>query len=436
MGREIFGTDGIRGTAYVYPLNETGAEQIGRAIAVQFGESGDRVVIGRDPRESSLMLEQAVAKGITSQGLNVTVLGILPTAGLAYITRTTNACAGVMITASHNPYTDNGIKVFSAEGTKLPDNAEASLNDHIDSSLPDQSSGKIVYDTDIVKTYEDFLYDSVKGIRFSNFKIALDCANGATSSVAPSLFLRLNADVTSLYDKPDGKNINKLCGATDTRALQVYIKEHDLDLGIAFDGDGDRVMMIDNLGRLLNGDHLLYLLAICRQEAGVVATTMSNMGFEKALEAKRIILKRTAVGDRYVVDGLTESGYRLGGEQSGHIIMREFYQTGDGLLTAVQVLKAVLASGISLAEWRDAITIWPQALVNIRVNDKAILNQSVIKDYITKQNAAYADNGRLVIRASGTEPLVRVMLETPDAEHKIKLVVRELTGLIKKYEVR
>jgi phosphoglucosamine mutase len=434
MGREIFGTDGIRGPAYLYPLDEPGAEQVGRAVAAQFGEAGSHIIIGRDPRESSLMLEQAVAKGLTSQGINVTLLGVVPTAGLAYITRTTDAKAGVMITASHNPYTDNGIKVFSSEGTKLPDDVEAALNNQVESSLPDKSTGEAKYDATIIKTYEDFLYASAGKTRFSKFKLALDCANGAMSSVGPSLFLRLDADVISLFDKPDGKNINSHCGATDTKALQTYVREHGLDMGIAFDGDGDRVMMVDSRGMLLNGDHLLYLLAICRHEPGVVATTMSNMGFERALHDHGIALQRTAVGDRYVVDGMLESGYQLGGEQSGHIIIGNFYQTGDGLLTAVQVLKEVLASGKSLAEWHDAITILPQALVNIHVTDKTVINKPTVQAIIQQQNIVYANNGRLVIRASGTEPLIRVMLEAPDAEKRIQSIVKQLTDEIKKYE--
>lgn len=434
MDREIFGTDGIRGQAYIYPLDEIGARQIGKAIALQFAKPGERIVIGHDPRESSIMLENAVATGLASQGIAVSVLGVIPTAGLAYITRTSDAKAGVMITASHNPYTDNGIKVFSSEGTKLPDNVEADLNALIQSDLPEKDSATITSNSQAITSYEDFLFKSVDDIRFSNLSIALDCANGATSNLAPHLFGSLEARVITLFDKPDGKNINEKCGATNTSAVQKKVLDDGLDVGIAFDGDGDRVIMIDSKGRELDGDYLLYILALCRKESGVVATTMSNMGFENALKDRGILLIRTDVGDRYVVDGLIESGYKLGGEQSGHVIISEFYQTGDGILTALQILKETAKSGKSLSDWRDELTILPQKLINLSVKDKKIILNTEVQEFISRKNSELNGNGRLIIRASGTEPLIRVMLESSNAEEQILIIADELQEIIKKHE--
>lgn len=430
MGREIFGTDGIRGPAGVFPLDEVGSRQVGKAIATYFAKPGQRILVGRDPRESSTMLERALSEGIASIGVDVLLLGVVPTAGLAYLTHKTGAQAGVMITASHNPYTDNGIKVFSPEGTKLPDNVEVKLNELIEDHIADSGQGSIANSEILIKVYEDFLVSTAGDTDFSGLRIVLDCANGATSFIADKLFERLQAQVTPLFNHPNGKNINDHCGATNTTSLQETVKSQDYDCGIAFDGDGDRLMLVDNKGRTLSGDHILYILALCLKKIGVVATFMSNMGLEKALQSHGITLKRTAVGDRYVLEGLEQTGYSLGGEQSGHIIMQEYYTTGDGLLTAIQTLKQVKTSGKSLAEWFDEVTLWPQALVSIPLTSKKDLDHPMIQAYISSQRTLLGESGRLSIRPSGTEPLLRVMVESQDAQQKAQTIAAQLSALI------
>jgi phosphoglucosamine mutase len=431
MEREVFGTDGIRGPAGKYPLNAVGACQVGKAVATYFAKPGESILIGRDPRESSLMLEEAVSSGIAAMGVKVKSLGVLPTPGLAYLTKKTGVQAGVMITASHNPYTDNGIKVFSPGGTKLPDNVEVELNKLIRSDLAINSDqAKVLKVEPLVNDYENFLVSSADNVRFEGFKLAIDCANGATSLIAKRIFERLGAQVVPLFDHPDGKNINANCGATNTKALQSTVKKLGLDAGIAFDGDGDRVILIDSKGRQLTGDHILYILALNRKERGVVATIMSNMGLELALKHQGIELIRTAVGDRYVLEGLEKTGLKLGGEQAGHIILTDYSATGDGLLAAIQTLKQVKSTNKDLAEWFDELVLWPQTLINIKVTDKSLLEHQSIKDFIASQTSQLGESGRLNIRPSGTEPLVRVMLEAPDAAQKAQVIADKLSDLI------
>lgn len=432
MSRELFGTDGVRGLYGQYPIDETGAEKIGRAVGTQFAKPGQQIVVGRDPRESSEGLAKALTDGLTAVGVNVTLAGVLPTPGLAYLTKNGgNFAAGVMITASHNPREYNGFKVFDGDGDKLPDGSEAELNGLIEQAVPDRGDvGQVTDDSGLVKRYEDFLVGSAGGLNLGGLKVAVDSANGASSGLAERVFRRLGAEVQALFDKPDGRNINDGCGATNTAALKAAVIEGKLSLGVALDGDADRIMMVDDQGREVNGDHLLYLLAVAGQLDGVVATVMSNLGFEQSLNQKGIKLERVKVGDRYVLEGLAQTGFRLGGEQSGHIIFPELLKTGDGLLTAVQTLKALGDGAKTLAQWRDEVKLLPQALVNIPLADKAALERADAKAYIEQQEEQLSGQGRLLIRPSGTEPLARVMVEAPDAKAVAERIAEKLKELV------
>ncbi len=430
MQQNLFGTDGIRGPAGVYPLDSAGVTQIGRAVAAYFTKHGELILVGRDPRESSPMLAKAVIEGLVAGGARVEDVGMLPTPGLAYLTKQRGAQAGVMITASHNPYSDNGIKVFTAAGDKLTDEIQAGLNELILSELSDVPGGSSAEVPDAVQEYRRFLVASAEGNRLNGLKLALDSANGATSGVAAQVFTELGAEVTPLFDRPDGRNINVACGATDTAALQAQVAERQLDGGAAFDGDGDRVMLVDSQGRLLSGDHLLYILAVCGHEPGVVATLMSNQGLETSLQKHDIPLHRTAVGDRYVLEGMAQTGLQLGGEQSGHIILAHYSPTGDGLLAAVRTLVQVQASGKSLADWHDELQLLPQAICNIPLHNKQLLDHPDVEAFIARNSQELQGSGRLNIRASGTEPKLRIMVEAPDAEERSKRLAEELATIL------
>lgn len=431
MARELFGTDGIRGLAGEYPLDETGARQVGMAVGSHFGQPGQTVLLGGDTRESSAGIMAALTSGLTASGLNVVSVGIITTPGLAYLTRQQDVAAGVMVTASHNPYQYNGIKVFDHTGGKLSDETEAQLNELIEQRLPAASEpGKTAQNEALVMDYVDFLVTSAGDLQLSGLKLAIDCANGSASHIAPQVFARLGAEVTTLFDQPDGRNINDHCGATDITALQAAMKDDGCTLGVAFDGDADRLIMVDEQGREVKGDHLLYLLAVTSHAKGVVATVMSNLGFEQALTSKGIKLERTAVGDRYVLEGLQTTGYELGGEQSGHIVLPKLLSTGDGILAAVQVLKAVTGSGRRLAEWCDEVTLLPQVTINVKLPDKSQLEKPAVKDFVNKQTQALEGHGRLLIRPSGTEPLVRVMVEAPGADGLAQQIASELERLL------
>lgn len=431
MSRELFGTDGVRGLAGKYPLDKAGAEKIGRAVGTRFGQTGQRIVVAGDPRESSAGIIEALIAGLTSVGVNAVSIGVLPTPGLAYLTREDGGLvAGIMVTASHNPYQYNGIKVFDAGGGKLSDDTEAELNGLIENGVPGRGQGKVIEDDKLVGKYEDFLVSSAQGSRLDGMPIAIDSANGAASGIAERVFSRLGARVTALSDAPDGRNINDKCGATNTEALQKAVTDNQLAMGIALDGDADRLMLVDRQGRQVNGDHLLYLLAVAGGMDGVVATVMSNLGFEQALAKQGIKLERVDVGDRYVLEGLKRTGFGLGGEQSGHIILPGLLATGDGLLAAVRVSAVLAAGGKSLAEWRDEVQLLPQALVNIDLPDKSRLEQPDIKTFVDEQTKRLAGNGRILIRPSGTEPLARVMVEAPDAQATAESVAAELGRML------
>lgn len=430
MNRDIFGTDGIRGPAGIYPLDDDGAARVGKAVAEYFASPGDFILIGRDTRVSSPLLENAVSLGINAMGVEVKQVGVVPTAGLAYLTQLLNAPAGIMITASHNPYTDNGIKVFNSTGTKLPDNTEVELNRLIHDDIAERGFGQVENARNLVKVYEDFLLASVRDVSLDHLRIVIDCANGATSFICRNIFESVHASVEIINNKPDGKNINDHCGATDTARLRDYVRTSESDVGIAFDGDGDRVIFVDRKGRVLNGDYLLYILSLSRRDKGVVMTSMSNIGLEKALEEKGIKVLRTAVGDRYVLEGIEQSGYSIGGEQSGHVILPDIYNTGDGILTALQTFKYVRQSQKDFSEWYDELTIWPQTLVNISLNSKEKLDEQKIKNYISGHMEEAKQYGRLSIRPSGTEPLLRIMVEAPDAEARANRIADDLMKLL------
>jgi phosphoglucosamine mutase len=430
--RDLFGTDGVRGLAGQFPLDSDGARRIGMAVGMYFAETSQSVVIGQDTRQSSRQIVADLTYGLNHVGVSVVSAGVLPTPGLSYITGLNpKFVAGVMVTASHNPYQYNGIKVFDEEGGKLSDEIEFRLNTLIEKGVKERGQGSLTQDDKLIKSYEDFLIGTAEGLDLKDFKIAVDSANGAASHLAARIFERLGANVTPLFDSPNGTNINDGCGATDTKALAEVVINNKLDLGIALDGDADRLIMIDELGREVKGDYLLYLLAVVRETNGVVATIMSNQGFEMALQKRNIKLLRTDVGDRYVLEGLKRTGYKLGGEASGHIIFPLVLGTGDGLLAAVQTLRAVSTSDKSLAEWRDEVTLLPQALINVSLPDKKLLERTSIQTFIKDQNKMLGQ-GRLLIRPSGTEPLMRVMVEAPDAETTAQSIAHQLEALIDK----
>ena len=431
MSRELFGTDGVRGVAGEYPLDTIGTGQIGEAVGTLFAEPGELVLIGHDPRESSPHLVAGLAAGVTATGANVEVVGVIPTPGLAYLTRESDAAAGIMVTASHNKYSDNGVKVFDRTGGKLTDETETTMNGMITGGVAGRGSfGSWLHSTERVVGYENFLVASAEGTDLTGMRIAVDSANGAASGIAARVFTRLGADVMAVADKPDGRNINAGCGATHTEMLEETVVENGLDLGVALDGDADRLMLVDGLGRKFDGDHIMYTLATAGGHDGVVATVMTNLGAEQAMRGNGIDVIRAGVGDRYVLEGLRESGYRLGGEQSGHIILPERLATGDGMLAAIQAIRAVRESGLSLAEWRDQVELLPQALVNIPVPDKRLLGHESVRAYIDEVTDRLGGNGRVLIRPSGTEPLARVMVESPDAHEAAMAAAAGLERLL------
>jgi len=435
MDRHLFGTDGVRGLAGEYPLDTSGLNSIGMSVGQLFAGPGDKVVIGWDTRESSTELVKRLSIGLARQGVKVILAGVIPTPGLSYVTRLRHDfVAGVMVTASHNTYEYNGVKVFDNLGNKLSDEVEATLNKLIVSELTDRDDGgEAETDTTLIKEYEDFLLSTAPELRLDDLKVGIDCANGASSGLAERVFNRLGAHVSVMAAEPDGRNINEGCGATDTKALAEMVLRDKLDVGVAFDGDADRLIMVDSLGREVKGDYLLYLLAVVRKTDGVVATVMSNKGFENALNRHGIKLLRTDVGDRYVLEGLNRTGYKLGGEASGHIIFPLVLSTGDGLLAAVQTLRAIETSHKSLALWCDEVELLPQALVNLSLKDKALLNDLKVTEFI-ENAAASLNEGRLLIRPSGTEPVVRLMVEAPDADNVVKQLAEQLQAILNELE--
>jgi phosphoglucosamine mutase len=435
LPRQLFGTDGIRGIAGEPPLDARTAFALGVALGTWAQETSDKerngaapeVVIGIDTRESGPWLAAQVAGGLARANVSARFAGVITTPGVAYLTRTGPFVAGVMISASHNPYYDNGLKVISHSGYKLPDQVELELEQLMSDWLAkaeEAHSRDLQIDTSLDNLYTDYLAKTVKG-RFQ-LRVAVDCANGSATQVAPQLFKRLGLEIEWLANSPDGRNINLNCGSLHLDNLQQRVKETGVDLGIAFDGDADRALFIASSGNVVDGDAVLFLAGSSLKRSGklpgdlVVATVMSNLGLEKALEGYGIQMLRTPVGDKYVLEEMLRRGAVLGGEQSGHVIFTEYATTGDGLLTALRVLEIVRESGRSLDELIQAIKKFPQKLVNVRVRHKRPLHElQTVQTEIAAAEREFAMSGRVVVRFSGTEPLARVMIEA-ESEQEVE----------------
>lgn len=425
MTRKYFGTDGIRGRVGRYPITPDFMLKLGWAAGRVLGLEGrSKVLIGKDTRISGYMFESALEAGLSAAGADSYLLGPLPTPAIAYLTRTLRAEAGIVISASHNPYEDNGIKFFSGRGTKLPDEVELRIEAELDEpmeTVAPESLGKAVRVNDARGRYIEFCKSTIPAVmEFTGLTIVVDCANGATYQTGPEVFAELGADVIPIGVEPDGFNINAACGSTSPQALQAAVLEHGADLGIAFDGDGDRVVMVDHKGEIVDGDELLYIIAQERKAhgrlvGGVVGTLMTNLGLEVALAREGIQLVRAKVGDRYIMERLVERNWVLGGEGSGHIICLDRTSTGDGIVAALQVLVALYNTGRPLHEMKQGMTKYPQRMINVRIDGRLDLDASrPIQDGLRAAEAALKGRGRVLLRPSGTEPVVRVMVEGED----------------------
>ena len=432
MSRKYFGTDGIRGRVGESPITPDFCLRLGWAAGRVFARNGRRLIlIGKDTRVSGYMFESVLEAGLTSAGVDVRMLGPMPTPAVAYLTRTLRADAGIVISASHNPFYDNGIKFFDWDGNKLPDAKELEIEAELDSPLKcvaSEAIGRVKRVDDARGRYIEFCKATVdRGLKLSGFKIVLDCANGATYDIAPGVFAELGADITVIGAEPDGLNINAQCGSTHPERLQAEVLARGADLGIAFDGDGDRVLMVDHRGEVLDGDELLFIIARHRHATnrlvgGVVGTLMSNFGLERALGAMSIPFVRSKVGDRYVLEELKKNGWELGGEGSGHIVCLDLNTTGDGIVSALQVLGAMMADGQSLLELRRGMEKLPQTLVNVSAAEPArVVMLPRVKQAVGEIEHSLAGAGRVLLRPSGTEPLVRVMVEGQDASQVARL---------------
>ncbi len=430
--KHLFGTDGVRGTANTEPLTVETTLKIGRAAGHVFKKNHrrHRIVIGKDTRLSGYMLESALTSGICSMGVDVILVGPLPTPGIAFITRSLRADAGVMLSASHNSYEDNGIKFFSHDGYKLPEAMEKRIEDlifsgELDSIRPTATDvGKAYRDDDAVGRYVEFIKNSFpKGMTLDGYRIVLDCANGAAYKVAPKVLRELGAEVVVYNDRPDGTNINKTCGSTYPQVIRKAVIDHSADVGISLDGDADRVILADNEAREVDGDQILAICALDMLKEGrlkdntVVATVMSNLGLEIALTKAGGKVLRAPVGDRYVLEQMLKSDLNFGGEQSGHVIFRDYTTTGDGLITAVQVLCIMRKTGKTLAQLSKCMERTPQVLVNVRVKQKVPFESiPEVQHEIKRISEKLGKAGRLLTRYSGTENIARVMIEGTDQD--------------------
>ena len=441
--RKYFGTDGIRGIAGE-SLTADLSFKVGKALGKLLTEKIEhpKVIIGRDTRISCDMIEQALTAGLTSTGVNVMTVGTIPTPAIAYLTKTIETDSGIMISASHNPYQDNGIKIFGPDGFKLTDDQELEIEHLIDNTDKIKNAsfekiGKLYSGNELTQKYVQHIKQSISG-DLSGIKIALDCANGATTGVAPFIFGDLEADIETIGCKPNGININDNVGSTKIDTIANFVKENNVDVGFAFDGDGDRVLAVDSKGNIVDGDKIMFILAKHLKEQGelkdnmVVSTVMSNIGFYKAIEENGLQSVKTAVGDRYVVEEMRNNDYSLGGEQSGHIILMNYATTGDGILTAVKLANIIKTSGKSLEELTGEVSIYPQKLVNIKVIDKKSAMEDIeILAECEKVEKELEGNGRILLRASGTENLIRVMVEASSDEltnkycEQVAKIVRE-----------
>jgi phosphoglucosamine mutase len=440
--RKYFGTDGIRGKVGEFPITPEFILKLGWAFGQVLGnEASKKVVIGKDTRISGYMFEAALEAGLVAAGADIYLVGPMPTPAIAYLTRTLRASAGIVISASHNPFCDNGIKFFSSNGSKLPDSLELEIEALLEKSMEmvDTSHlGKATRLVDAPGRYIEYCKSILPPqITLDGLKIVVDCANGATCRVAPPIFRELGAKVIEIFTHPDGFNINDDCGSTHMRRIQQEVLMHNADLGIAFDGDGDRVLMVDHLGEIIDGDEMLYVIAKSmllekRLRGGVVGTQMTNMGLEIAFQKLGLKFARSAVGDRYVLELLKKQGWKLGGEASGHIICLDVSTTGDGIISALRVLSAVVLQGKSLEVLRKDIVKYPQTMINIpRKNGTNPLECNHVKKAIHAIEKELDGKGRLLIRLSGTEPLIRIMIEGEN-DLKVRQFANDLAEIVEK----
>jgi phosphoglucosamine mutase len=443
MTRNYFGTDGIRGTANQEPMTAEIALKVGMAAGAHFSRGSHRhkVVIGKDTRLSGYMVEPALTAGFISVGIDVFLVGPMPTPAVAMLTRSLRADLGVMISASHNPYHDNGIKLFDRRGLKLSDTVESEIEKRMSGELeipladPDKL-GRAKRLDDAPGRYIEFVKHSFpRRSNLSGLKVVVDCANGAAYHLAEKILWELEAEVIALGTEPNGFNINEQCGAMHPEAMAEAVKKHGADVGIALDGDADRLIVCDENGKVIDGDQILALIARHQKELGtlqgdgIVATSMSNMGLEAYLEAQGLVLHRTDVGDRYVAKFMREQGYNVGGEQSGHIIMRDYTTTGDGLIAALQVLAVLVKEDKPASKVFDVFKPYPQLLKNVRYKDKSPLEHKEVQAAIEAGEKVLAGSGRVLIRKSGTEPLIRVMAEGKD-EKQVERVVDDIVASV------
>lgn len=436
--RRYFGTDGIRGKVGVWPITPEFVLKLGWAIGMVLARSGyGKVLIGKDTRISGYMFESVLEAGLSSAGIDTHLLGPMPTPAIAYLTRTLRAQAGIVISASHNLFDDNGIKFFSHQGIKLPDHIEQAIEAQLEepmTTVPSVQLGKAIRVVDAPGRYIEFCKSTVASdMILTGLKIVVDCANGAAYHIAPSVFRELGAEVIELAVEPDGLNINLNCGATAPEALQQRVLSEKADLGIALDGDGDRVMMVDHLGHVLDGDDLLYIIAKHRYhnnilQGGIVGTVMSNLGFEKALNDLGIEFVRVPVGDRHIMAELIKRNWHLGGEPSGHIVCLATTTTGDGIITALQVLAGMREQEQNLSDIRQGLKKYPQVLLNIRTDQSdRVISSITVQEAVTTVEIEMKGRGRVLLRKSGTEPLIRIMVEgetQPFVEHYAKTLAQ------------
>ena len=426
MARKYFGTDGIRGTVGQSPIDPEFMLKLGWAAGKVFSEQGNtKVLIGKDTRISGYMFESALEAGLSAAGVDVLLLGPMPTPAIAYLARTFRSCAGIVISASHNPFHDNGIKFFSDQGKKLDDEIEMAIESYLDQPMEMVSStklGKTRRVEDARGRYIEFCKSTVdRRVSLEGLTVVVDCAHGATYKMAPDVFGELGAEVIPIGVSPDGLNINLACGSTEPEALRKKVLDEGADFGVAFDGDGDRVLMVDHTGALLDGDELIYIIARGLHdkgelEGGVVGTLMTNFGLELAFEAMGIEFERANVGDRYVMEKLKERGWSIGGESSGHILCLDKTSTGDGIISALQVVMTVVETGKTLAELKKGMVKLPQTMINVRLSERVdVLGKNEVKRAVAEAEAQLAGRGRVLLRPSGTEPLVRVMVEGSDS---------------------
>lgn len=448
MGKKYFGTDGIRGEANKI-LTADLVMRLGFAFGYYLKKNNPnkkiKIVLGSDTRVSGYMIRSALTAGLTSLGVDIDFIGVLPTPGVAYLTRKFKADAGIMISASHNSAIDNGIKIFNKDGYKLLDEIEEEIEGLMDNVeeiqkhlVPGDKTGKFRYSEDDFYTYQDFLLSTVN-TNFKGLKIILDTANGASYRIAPRVFYNLGAEIVAINNIPNGTNINVKCGSTDMTILQKVVQGYNADLGLAFDGDADRLLAVDREGNQIDGDKIIGIIAKKMKKDGklnkdkVAITVMSNMGFEKSMKDASIDTVKTNVGDRYVLEKMVEEGLNLGGEQSGHIIFTDYNTTGDGVLTALQLVQAIKEEGKSLNELANEIEKWPQKLINVRVDNnkkKGWENIENLSNFIKEKERELENEGRVLVRTSGTEPLIRVMVEG-NCEDKIDKIANSIANKIK-----